>query len=64
MNRLLTVAEVAARLGLHKETIYARIKSGDLPAFRTTSLNKRSALRIDEAELDAWLESAHVQPNQ
>ncbi len=55
MNRLLTVAEVAARLGLHKDTVYARIKSGDLPALKTTALNKRSVIRIDEAELERWL---------
>ena len=55
MNRLLTPAQVAERLGVSLDTVYSRISSGDLPALKTTAFNRRAVLRIDEAELERWL---------
>jgi excisionase family DNA binding protein len=62
MSRLLTVAEVAVRLGLSPDSVRNRIETGDLPALRMTTLNKRAAIRIDEAELERWLDDARVRP--
>lgn len=50
-GRLLTTAEVAARLGVIPETILRWVDRRGLPAIRLTS----RALRYDEAEIDAWL---------
>jgi excisionase family DNA binding protein len=55
MNRLLTPAEVAERLGVCIDTVYRRINTGDLPALRTSQFNKRVVLRIDELQLERWL---------
>jgi excisionase family DNA binding protein len=52
MNRLLTPAEVAERLGVCVDTVYRRINSGDLPAFRTTQFNRRAVLRVKEREFE------------
>jgi excisionase family DNA binding protein len=60
MNKLLTPAEVAERLGVDRVTVYRRIWSGDLPALKTTAFNKRAVLRVDEAELERWLYGERV----
>jgi excisionase family DNA binding protein len=54
-RRLLRPEEVAARLGLSRRTVVWKIKSGELPAFQLGG--KGSAFRVDERELDDWLES-------
>lgn len=51
---LLTVPEVAERLRLSVWTIYRLVEAEKLPAIRIGS-GSRAPIRIDEAELDAWL---------
>lgn len=48
---LLTVAEVAARLGLCTKTVRRRIADGGLPVHRLGR-----SLRVSEADLGAYLE--------
>jgi excisionase family DNA binding protein len=47
---LLTVAEVAHRLGVHEKTVRRFIHSGVLPAVK---IGRR--VRVDEAELEAYV---------
>jgi excisionase family DNA binding protein len=52
-HSLLTVRQTAAELGLHPISVYRMIREGRLPALQ---LGGRGApLRVDRAELDAWL---------
>ena len=51
MERFLSVAEVAARLGLRTETILRKIHSGELAA----SVMPGGQYRITESELDKIL---------
>ncbi len=52
----LTVAEVAQRLGLHREVVRRKIRSGQIPAVRLGE-HPKSHLRVDERELERWLRS-------
>lgn len=47
---MLTVTEVAARLGLSKMTVYRLIHSGDLRAVRV-----RRSLRVEQDEFEMYL---------
>jgi excisionase family DNA binding protein len=47
---LLTVAEVQERLRISRRTAYRLIERGDIPALRIGG-----SLRVDSAELEAWL---------
>ena len=51
---LLTVREAAERLAVSEKTIRRRIAEGAIPAVRVGTA-KGQALRIDPAELEAWL---------
>ena len=51
--RLLTVDEVAERLGVHRITVYRRIARGDIPAVRLGGHG--APLRVDADELERWL---------
>jgi excisionase family DNA binding protein len=51
---LLTVGEVADRLGVSTRTVRRRIESGELPAVRLGS-SRQAPVRIDADELDGWL---------
>ena len=53
-ERLLSVAEVAMRLGVAKKTVRRKIASGDLPAHRVGRL-----VRVGERSLTAFLTRAH-----
>ena len=55
MSRLLTVPEVADRLGLSTRTIRKRIAAGELPAIRLGPADTQAPVRVDEAELERWL---------
>jgi excisionase family DNA binding protein len=50
---LLTVREVADRLGVHEQTVRRKIHSGVLPAVRLGA--RGTPLRIDADELERWL---------
>jgi excisionase family DNA binding protein len=52
-RQLLSVAQVAHELGVSTPTVRRRIRSGELPAVQLGG--KRCALRVDRAELEAWL---------
>lgn len=52
-RRILTVAQVAEVLQVHPDTVYARIRGGQL---RATHIG--GCIRILPAELDRFLESA------
>jgi excisionase family DNA binding protein len=54
-QRMLTVVQVAQRLGQSKFSVYRKIAAGVIPAVRLG--DGRSALRVREAELERWLES-------
>jgi excisionase family DNA binding protein len=51
---LLRVPEVAERLRVSPEVVRRKIRSGELPGLRLGS-GRRAPLRVDRAELDAWL---------
>jgi excisionase family DNA binding protein len=56
---MLTVREAADRVRLTQWAIYRAIHRGDLAAFKPGG-----RLRIDEADLTAWLESTRVESKQ
>jgi excisionase family DNA binding protein len=52
-TRLLTIPEVARLFRLSRDSVYRKIKAGEIPALR---LNEgHGALRIDADELERWL---------
>jgi excisionase family DNA binding protein len=51
---LLTIPEVARRLGLHRDTIYRKIARGEIPAVRLGS-ESNASLRVPADELERWL---------
>lgn len=53
--RLLTVTEVADRLGLHPMTVHRKIKRGEIPAVQLGGPG--TSIRVSLYELEAWLES-------
>ncbi len=52
-RRLLRIAEVAERLQVPCATVYRLVYDGRLPALQLRG--KGSTIRIDEAQLEAWL---------
>jgi excisionase family DNA binding protein len=53
-SRLLTVRETAEKLAVSEKTVRRLIYAGILPAYRLGN-GKGSHLRIDPAEVGAWL---------
>ena len=53
----LSVKEVAARLSISEALVYAWVESGKLPCYRLGGPGKRGAIRISEADLNAFLVS-------
>jgi excisionase family DNA binding protein len=53
VGRLLTVREVATRLGVNERTVRRKIEAGVLPAVRLGP--GRSAIRVDADELERFL---------
>lgn len=53
-TRLLNVAQVAAMLQLHPETVRTMARRGDLPAIKLGG--RTSPYRFREAAIDAYLE--------
>lgn len=52
-NKLLKIPEVGERLGLNRSTVYRLIDAG---AFPTVHVGARQATRVEESELDAYIE--------
>ncbi len=57
--QLLSIEDLAVYLGDSKRTIYKYIASGDCPQYIKIS---RKNIKFDRAEVDAWLESKKVYP--
>jgi len=55
-RRLLTVDDVAERLGVSRRTVERKIARGELPAFQLGG--PRLPVRVDERELEEWLTGA------
>jgi excisionase family DNA binding protein len=55
--KLLSPAEVAELLGVHRASVYRRINSGGLPAIR---LGEDGPLRIRSDRLEDWLAATAV----
>jgi excisionase family DNA binding protein len=51
---LLTIPEVARRLGLHRDTVYRKIQRGEISAVRI-GRDETGPLRVDERELEAFI---------
>jgi excisionase family DNA binding protein len=54
LPKLLTVRQVAERLGLSLWSVYRRVEAGEIPAVRLGSTRK-APIRVSEAELEQWL---------
>lgn len=57
--RLLTIDEVAVRLRLSRSAVRRRIWQGELPVVRLGN-GPAAPVRVDEHELDRYIESARV----
>jgi excisionase family DNA binding protein len=57
-ERWLSVEEIAAHLGVSKETIYRWLESGKMPAHRMGRLWKFKA-----SEVDAWICAGGAEPH-
>ena len=57
MKRFLTIREAAAYLRLSKSKLYEMVNDGEIPHFRLGG----SSIRLDQTELDAWVESQRVE---
>jgi excisionase family DNA binding protein len=57
-QKLLTVDQVAERLGQTKWSVYRKVHDGVIPAVRLGG--GRSALRVREGELEHWLSSRTI----
>lgn len=53
----LNTKQAARRLGIAPSTLYRLIDSGELPAYRLGRV-----IRLQQAEVDAFIESARIQP--
>jgi len=54
---MLTIKQVAERLGLSMTTVYGWISSGALPHFRLGGKGRRGCIRVAESDLAAFLEA-------
>lgn len=58
-TEFVTPKDVARRLGVRRETVYAWLKSGQL---RGIALSRKSGYRIRSEDLDAFLRQRSEQP--
>jgi excisionase family DNA binding protein len=56
---LLSPAEIAELLGVHRASVYRRIQAGELPAIR---LGGDGPLRVHGDDLEAWLTQYPARP--
>lgn len=59
--RLLTVQEVAETMRISEKTVRRLIKRGDLTAYK---VGDRGQLRVKERDLEVYLESQRVSPEE
>jgi excisionase family DNA binding protein len=55
MERMLTVRQLAAALGVHPNWVYERANSGELPSYKIGG-----ARRFLPSEIAAWLQTRHA----
>lgn len=55
---MLTTSQAAERLNVHPETIRRLVKAGRLKAVKLSTDTTRTQLRIDEKELQAFIDGA------
>lgn len=60
----LSVREVAGRLGVHVQTVYAWIGRGELRALNLSSGSQRPRWRVDERELERFIRSLETGPEE
>lgn len=54
-HRLLTLKEAATFTGLHPDTLWRKVRRGEVPAIQLGG--RGTSIRIDERELERWLYS-------
>jgi excisionase family DNA binding protein len=59
-NKLLTIPEVAKRLGISRRTVYRYIKKGKLKASRISQTPLYQILRISEKDLNQFLKKHKI----
>ena len=59
--QLMSIEDLAVYLGDSKRTIYKYIASGECPPYMRISAKN---IKFDRADVDAWLESKKVVPQQ
>jgi excisionase family DNA binding protein len=59
--RLLTIPQVAERLGLSTKSVRTKINNSEIPAVRL-GVGKHAPIRVDERELDLYLYGYAVRP--
>ena len=62
-TKLLTIGEVALLLRQSPRSVRDKINAGQLPAVRIGT-GPRAPLRVDRAEIEAWLERGRVDPHE
>jgi excisionase family DNA binding protein len=58
---LLSVGEVAERLGVHRATVYRYVHSGELPALR---LGEDGPYRVRSDRLEEWIQRYPAVPRE
>jgi excisionase family DNA binding protein len=56
-RRLLTIDEVAARLGVTRRTVERKIQRGEIPALQLGGPRTAIRIRVPADELERWLDS-------
>ena len=59
---MLTVSEVAKQFGVSTALVYQLVAQGRLACYRVGL--GRGAIRFAESDIDAYLESCHVEPEE
>jgi excisionase family DNA binding protein len=59
-NKLLTIPEVAKRLGISRRTVYRYIKKGKLRASKISQTPLYQILRISEKDLNQFLKKHKI----
>jgi excisionase family DNA binding protein len=60
-TELLSPAEVARRLGVHRGTVYRYLQEGEFPAIR---LGETGPLRVRSDVLEKWLQQQTLTPTR
>ena len=61
-EQMLTVEQVAERLQVHRDTVYAWIRSDQLPGYRIGG--RKAGFRIKQSDLERFVEARREQPEE